>query len=60
MWLLVEALRKVHVYCCVSRSNYFHSGLTVASRLSDDPAVSVAVIEAGFNAEGLQEVGIES
>jgi choline dehydrogenase-like flavoprotein len=33
-----------------------YSGLTVASRLTDDPAVSVAVIEAGFNAEGLQEV----
>jgi choline dehydrogenase-like flavoprotein len=30
--------------------------LTVAGRLSEDPQVSVAVIEAGPNAEGLPEV----
>lgn len=28
----------------------------MASRLAEDPSVSVAVIEAGFNAEHLQEV----
>ncbi|KAJ7195916.1 alcohol oxidase [Mycena pura] len=32
------------------------AGLTVASRLTDNKDVTVAVLEAGFNAEGLQEV----
>ncbi|KAF8212665.1 alcohol oxidase [Mycena galopus ATCC 62051] len=32
------------------------AGLTVASRLSENKDVIVAVLEAGFNAEGLQEV----
>ncbi|KAJ7622110.1 alcohol oxidase [Roridomyces roridus] len=33
-------------------------GLTVASRLTENPNITVAVLEAGFNAEGLQEVFI--
>ncbi|KAJ6626639.1 GMC oxidoreductase-domain-containing protein [Mycena sp. CBHHK59/15] len=34
------------------------AGLTVANRLTEDKAVTVAVLEAGFNAEGLPEVFI--
>ncbi|KAJ6483644.1 alcohol oxidase [Mycena vulgaris] len=34
------------------------AGLTVASRLTEDKNVNVAVLEAGFNAEGLPEVFI--
>ena len=67
--LLVPALRAYDYVIIGGGTGYVHSttfshdillttrsrGLTVASRLSEDPSVSVAVIEAGPNAEGLPE-----
>lgn len=42
--------------CTIYRSSNFDRGLTVANRLSENPKVTVAVVEAGFNAENLPEV----
>lgn len=39
-----------------TQTSYSHSGLTVASRLAENKSVTVAVIEAGPNAENLPEV----
>ena len=60
MSLLVVGLRMCfhHVVTMFdgSRLTERRRGLTVSGRLSEDSSVSVAVIEAGFNAESLPEV----
>ena len=55
----VEATRMLISLCCTIYVSLTDNrrGMAVAGRLSEDPSITVAVLEAGVNVEDLPEVG---